>query len=300
MNTLNTNIGGHPLHHQHLQYQYPQHQHHFQHGIMNQYQHGFPQSIPTPPILHTPTSSAPATHKLLIPESHPSAIRIGSSSPVSQISAPQTPIQHVPVALPSIRELLNPSNSPQAEPPTPRPATSISLRTSLSTPQPQSEPLPLLRPSPIRSNSLQQTPVTTAPLPHELNRSNSFQQHQHLQPLTISTLEQQRQIEQRTQPVKTTNFHPYSAGSRELQGSALSSSRKKRQNLPRKTTLVLLNWLSEHLDIPYPSSREKYELLKETNLTIQQLDNWFINARRRKISVLRKLKENDQNIALSL
>jgi hypothetical protein len=80
----------------------------------------------------------------------------------------------------------------------------------------------------------------------------------------------------------------------------VKSGRKKRQNLPRQTTLILLSWLSEHLDRPYPNSREKYDLLLKTRLTIQQLDNWFINARRRKIGILRKLKENDQSIALSL
>lgn len=80
----------------------------------------------------------------------------------------------------------------------------------------------------------------------------------------------------------------------------IKSGRKKRQNLPRQTTLVLLGWLSEHLDRPYPNSKEKYDLLLKTRLTIQQLDNWFINARRRKIGILRKLKENEQSIALSL
>lgn len=78
-----------------------------------------------------------------------------------------------------------------------------------------------------------------------------------------------------------------------------STRRKKRQNLPRQTTLILLNWLSEHLDRPYPNSREKYELLIKTRLNIQQLDNWFINARRRKISILKRLKENEQPIALT-
>ncbi|CEP20971.1 CUP9 [Cyberlindnera jadinii] len=82
--------------------------------------------------------------------------------------------------------------------------------------------------------------------------------------------------------------------------TAVNGGRKKRQNLPRQTTLILLSWLSDHLDRPYPNSREKYDLLMKTRLTIQQLDNWFINARRRKIAILRKLKENDQSIALSL
>jgi hypothetical protein len=78
------------------------------------------------------------------------------------------------------------------------------------------------------------------------------------------------------------------------------SRRKKRQTLPRHTKLILLSWLSENLDRPYPNSREKYELLLKTGITIQKLDYWFINARRRKIGILRKLKENGQGVVLSL
>jgi len=69
-------------------------------------------------------------------------------------------------------------------------------------------------------------------------------------------------------------------------------SRKKRANLPKKTTSILLGWLNDNLDHPYPSATEKTELIRLTGLTNQQLSNWFINARRRKIQVLRALKDN--------
>jgi hypothetical protein len=77
-----------------------------------------------------------------------------------------------------------------------------------------------------------------------------------------------------------------------------NSDRKKRQTLPCRTTLILLSWLSENLDKPYPNSREKQDLLLKTRITTQHLDYWFINARCRKIGIFRRLKENDQNIAL--
>ncbi len=71
----------------------------------------------------------------------------------------------------------------------------------------------------------------------------------------------------------------------------IQRSRKKRANLPKKTTSILLGWLNDNLDHPYPSATEKSELIRLTGLTNQQLSNWFINARRRKIQVLRALKE---------
>ncbi|ODV59535.1 homeobox domain-containing protein ASCRUDRAFT_71498 [Ascoidea rubescens DSM 1968] len=73
--------------------------------------------------------------------------------------------------------------------------------------------------------------------------------------------------------------------------SSLSSSRlqrRKRSNLPKKTTEILLTWLNNNLSNPYPNSKEKFELLNYTGLTHQQLSNWFINARRRKLNQLRK------------
>lgn len=68
------------------------------------------------------------------------------------------------------------------------------------------------------------------------------------------------------------------------------ASKKKRSNLPKQSTSILLNWLHNNLDHPYPNSKEKKELMDRTGLSPQQLSNWFINARRRKIQGLRDSK----------
>lgn len=75
-------------------------------------------------------------------------------------------------------------------------------------------------------------------------------------------------------------------------GARISRSRT-RNNLPKETTLILLKWLNEHINHPYPNSFEKTRLMMATGLSQQQLSNWFINARRRKIKGLRlkKLEE---------
>jgi len=40
-------------------------------------------------------------------------------------------------------------------------------------------------------------------------------------------------------------------------------------------------WLFQHLTHPYPSEEQKKQLAQDTGLTILQVNNWFINARRR-------------------
>lgn len=67
-----------------------------------------------------------------------------------------------------------------------------------------------------------------------------------------------------------------------------STRSRTRNNLPKETTYILLKWLNDHLSHPYPNSFEKTQLMMTTGLSQQQLSNWFINARRRKIKVLRQ------------
>lgn len=73
-----------------------------------------------------------------------------------------------------------------------------------------------------------------------------------------------------------------------LGNMSLDKTRKTRSNLPKETTFILLKWLNEHLNHPYPNSFEKNQLMLSTGLNQQQLSNWFINARRRKIKLLKE------------
>ncbi len=56
---------------------------------------------------------------------------------------------------------------------------------------------------------------------------------------------------------------------------------KKREKTPPESQKLLKDWLFSHSQHPYPTDCEKEELCSATNLSIQQLNNWFINARRR-------------------
>jgi len=66
--------------------------------------------------------------------------------------------------------------------------------------------------------------------------------------------------------------------------------KRRRGNLPKAVTALLKDWLAKHKKHPYPTEEEKLLLAKETKLSLQQISNWFINARRRHLP---HLLEND-------
>lgn len=66
----------------------------------------------------------------------------------------------------------------------------------------------------------------------------------------------------------------------EINGSN-SRREKKRGIFPKLATNIMRAWLFQHLTHPYPSEEQKKDLSEQTGLTLSQVNNWFINARRR-------------------
>ena len=61
--------------------------------------------------------------------------------------------------------------------------------------------------------------------------------------------------------------------------------KKKRLNLPESSRGILREWLKDNEDHPYPSTAEKTMLAQHAGITVEQVANWFTNAR---VRILRR------------
>ncbi|ERN10462.1 homeotic protein knotted-1 isoform X2 [Amborella trichopoda] len=59
------------------------------------------------------------------------------------------------------------------------------------------------------------------------------------------------------------------------------SKKKKKGKLPKDARQTLLSWWDLHYKWPYPSETEKVALAESTGLDQKQINNWFINQRKR-------------------
>ncbi|KAL6300100.1 hypothetical protein BKA93DRAFT_752953 [Sparassis latifolia] len=71
-------------------------------------------------------------------------------------------------------------------------------------------------------------------------------------------------------------------------GSLVERPPRKRGKLPKPVTDFLKDWLHRHSDHPYPSEEEKKQLCNATGLSMSQVSNWMINARRRILAPLHR------------
>nr|AAL67665.1 invaginata [Antirrhinum majus] len=57
--------------------------------------------------------------------------------------------------------------------------------------------------------------------------------------------------------------------------------KRKKGKLPKEARQQLLDWWSRHYKWPYPSESQKLALAEQTGLDQKQINNWFINQRKR-------------------
>ncbi|KAJ0095964.1 hypothetical protein Patl1_16090 [Pistacia atlantica] len=59
------------------------------------------------------------------------------------------------------------------------------------------------------------------------------------------------------------------------------SKKKKKGKLPKEARQTLLEWWNVHYKWPYPTEGDKIALAESTGLDQKQINNWFINQRKR-------------------
>ncbi|CAH9134415.1 unnamed protein product [Cuscuta epithymum] len=77
--------------------------------------------------------------------------------------------------------------------------------------------------------------------------------------------------------------HELKQGYKEKIGDIREEILRKRRagKLPGDTTSVLKAWWQSHSKWPYPTEEDKARLVAETGLQLKQINNWFINQRKR-------------------
>ncbi|KAI8344383.1 homeobox KN domain-containing protein [Chlamydoabsidia padenii] len=155
-------------------------------------------------------------------------------------------------------ELIKSTRQWKALPPLHSPPSSID--TTTTTPY---EDQPIISPTPSSTSSFSSTTSTT------IQPRSSFL------PLSPPPFEEDDEEEG---PMMMMDY--------QLHLDTLCLDKRRRGNLPKAVTAILKKWLLEHCRNPYPTEEEKLQLKHETQLTLNQISNWFINARRRTLPVI--------------
>lgn len=78
------------------------------------------------------------------------------------------------------------------------------------------------------------------------------------------------------------NLRPLAKKSRRTAAELHPSAKKREGNLPKFKTDFLNSWFVMNCNNPYPSTEQKQTFCNILNLDTNQINNWFINARRRR------------------
>ncbi|KAG0146954.1 hypothetical protein CROQUDRAFT_43698 [Cronartium quercuum f. sp. fusiforme G11] len=223
-----------------------------------------PKHVPTAPPLESPLSLS-SQH----PHSHLSAHPAGY---MSALPSPITPANghHSHHAL---HHRSSYPGSPTMTMTAPNSATYSTTATTTSF-APLSPPLPQGPPSPVYRNS-------ASAFPHHATAhlvGSSYPTSGVVQGVNAGITQASRPLVSQSSPVPS----PTVPKSEDGQWSTTDGQPPRRRGkLPQAVTALLRTWLMGHTSHPYPTEEEKKALCEQTGLTMNQVSNWFINARRR-------------------
>ncbi|KAJ3197159.1 hypothetical protein HK101_005676 [Irineochytrium annulatum] len=122
----------------------------------------------------------------------------------------------------------------------------------------------------------------------EASRHAQSQSHSHSEASGSGSSDETERVTSGTDGTGDAETSPVETASRATAGrKASSTSRpataraKTRPNHRPDVTASLFSWLMDHQSDPYPSDEVKKNLAKTTGLRLNQINDWFINARRR-------------------
>eukprot|EP00644_Phytophthora_capsici_P015929 jgi/Phyca11/19544/fgenesh1_pg.PHYCAscaffold_49_\ len=78
-------------------------------------------------------------------------------------------------------------------------------------------------------------------------------------------------------PLSLSQVSPYA-----MELAVRNNTPKKRSSLSKKSKKLMQDWFEHNLHHPYPTEEEKEWLAREGGITLEQVNNWFINTRGRK------------------
>ncbi|KAF9778563.1 hypothetical protein BJ322DRAFT_1091256 [Thelephora terrestris] len=214
-----------------------------------------------------------------------------NSPPLTSYQFPPTPEQddkfrpRVDTSTPSFNPYTSYSNSSSPNPTFP---SSFNFTSSLSPSQPAPQPA---------NGYLASTHSWSAPSPH-LSRPNSNPESERHSASKSDDQLDPWAFPQYSQSSSLTNGTKHSAplnpsSSLPAPAAAMAERPKgKRGKLPKPVTDYLKDWLHRHSDHPYPSEDEKKQLCQATGLSMSQVSNWMINARRRILAPAQRAQAN--------
>lgn len=78
-------------------------------------------------------------------------------------------------------------------------------------------------------------------------------------------------------------------------GTFFRKDKHRRNRLPSSALNILWDFVRTHKNNPYPTNQQKEHLVRQTNLTMTQIRNWFTNTRKRKLG---QTPESDEDFSI--